>query len=370
MHARKNPYPVSVLVCFVVVLLLAGCRQPAREPSREQAATDVKAVVLVDNQDKRTVDIYIDGEVFTSYIYPADLEKPVLFPVKTALGTTITRGFPLAPREGDRVDHPHQVGIWFAYGDVNGYDFWGNSYAIPPEEKQQKGWILHRGVKRAESRDNKGVLELAMDWQVRPAENTDPVTLLQENTTYEFSGTGNIRQIDRITRLTAQQETVLLKDNKEGMYAIRLDRAFEYPSEEPLVLIDARGLPSEVKVLDNEVVSGNYRSSEGVEGLDVWGKRAGWVRLNGVIGEEKITIAFFDHRANPGHPACWHARGYGLFSVNNLGLGYFTEGKEELNFQLIIGESVTFRHRIYITSGYWASDEELNRVYQDFIQEP
>jgi len=143
-------------------------------------------------------------------------------------------------------------------------------------------------------------------------------------------------------------------------------RAFEYPSEEPLAFINAEGLPSEVKILNNEGVSGDYLSSEGVTGLDVWGKRAGWIRLNGIIGEEKITVAIFDHKQNPGHPACWHARDYGLFSVNNLGLAVFSEGREELNYSLIIGESVTFKHRLYITSGYWASDEELNRVFEDF----
>ena len=365
METRKFLLPFSLLLIAAFSLLISGCKKPAGEPSGHQMSSDFKAVVIVDNQDKQKVDIYIDGEIFTSYIYPADMEKPVLFPVKTAEGTVITRGFPLEPREGDRVDHPHQVGLWFNYGDVNGYDFWGNSYATPDEDKPHMGWILHRGVKKAESRDNVGVLELAMDWQVADG-SANPFTILQENTIYEFSGNNDIRQIDRITHLTAQEEDVLLKDNKEGMHAIRLDRAFEYPSEEPLAFIDAQGLPSEVKVLDNEGVSGHYRNSEGVEGLEVWGKRAGWVRLNGIIGEEKITVAIFDHKQNPGHPACWHARGYGLFSVNNLGLSVFSEGKEELNYSLTVGESVTFRHRTYITSGYWASDEELNQVFEDF----
>jgi hypothetical protein len=220
-------------------------------------------------------------------------------------------------------------------------------------------------VKKAETRDQVGVLELAMDWQVYGEEET-VFTILQENTTYGFSGDRATRMIDRITRLTAQEEDVLFKDTKEGLYAIRLDRAFEYPSEEPLIFTDAHGNPSEVEVLDNERATGEYRNSEGVTGIEVWGKRANWVRLNAVIGEEKITIAMFDHPQNPGAPAYWHAREYGLFAVNNLGQAAFTDGKVQLNYKLTAGESVTFRHRMYITSGYWAGDDELNALYEDF----
>jgi hypothetical protein len=367
MTIRQLPGIHTLSVLFVICCCLAtACKSPVKPGDASDKGKERKAVVIVDNQAKSRVDIYIDGEVFTSYIYPANLEKPVLFPVRTANNTVITRGYPLEPREGERVDHPHQVGLWFTYGDVNGYDFWGNSYAIPQEEKQKYGWIVHRGVKKAETRDQIGVLELAMDWQVKK-ENGTAFTILQENTTFKFRGDETTRWIDRITRLTAQEEDVIFKDNKEGLFAIRLDRPFEYPSEEPLEFIDASGKPSVVKVLDNEPAKGEYRNSNGVMGLDVWAKRATWVRLNGTVGEEKITVAIFDHTNNPGAPAYWHARGYGLFSVNNLGQTVFSEGKDSLNYHLKAGESVTFMYRLYITSGYWASDDELSNIYQDFI---
>ena len=369
MANRQLPGINSVILSFVIFCCMAAsCKSPDKPATVIDTGKERKAVVIVDNQEKQKVDIYIDGEIFTSYIYPANLEKPVLFPVRTANNTVITRGFPLEPREGERVDHPHQVGLWFTYGDVNGYDFWGNSYAIPQEQKQKYGWIMHRGVKKAETRDQIGILELAMDWQVKK-DNGAVFTILQENTTFKFRGDETTRWIDRVTRLTAQEEDVVFKDNKEGLFAIRLDRAFEYPSEEPLVFMDASGKPSEVRVLDNEKAKGEYKNSNGVVGLDVWAKRANWVRLNGTIGEEKITVAVFDHSKNPGAPAYWHARGYGLFAVNNLGQAIFSEGKESLNYHLKAGESVTFMHRVYITSGYWATDDELNNVCQDFISQ-
>ena len=73
-----------------------------------------------------------------------------------------------------------------------------------------------------------------------------------------------------------------------------------------------------------------------------------------------------DHDRNPGYPAYWHTREYGLFAVNNLGQSIFSKGKEELNYHLTAGESVTFKHRLYVTSGYWATDEELNSLFDDF----
>ena len=86
--------------------------------------------VTVKEADRR-VDVTVDGQPFTAYVWPTSLKKPVLYPIRTAKGTLVTRGFPLDPRPGERVDHPHHVGLWFNYGDVNGIDFWNNSDAIP-----------------------------------------------------------------------------------------------------------------------------------------------------------------------------------------------------------------------------------------------
>lgn len=68
----------------------------------------------------------IDGKLFTSYCWFDNVTKPVLYPVFTSAGTEITRGFPLKQRAGERNDHPHQIGMWLTYGNVDGNDFWGN----------------------------------------------------------------------------------------------------------------------------------------------------------------------------------------------------------------------------------------------------
>src|SRR5438132_11695523 len=108
-------------------------------------------IEVVPHEDLRRVDVLVDGKPFTSYIWPTTLKKPALYPVRAASGAVVTRGWPLDPRPGERVDHPHQVGLWFDHGDVNGLDFWNNSNAIPPERAAKMGTIVHRAVRRAES---------------------------------------------------------------------------------------------------------------------------------------------------------------------------------------------------------------------------
>ena len=87
------------------------------------------------------IDIFIGDKLFTSFLYPDSLEKPVLYPVHAANGTIVTRGFPLNTQPNDPTDHPHHIGIWFTFENVNGLDFWNNSYAIPKEKKHLYGWI-------------------------------------------------------------------------------------------------------------------------------------------------------------------------------------------------------------------------------------
>ena len=127
------------------------------------------------------VEVTVDGQPFTAYVWPERLAKPVLYPIRTARGTLVTRGFPLDPRPGERVDHPHHVGLWFNYGDVNGVDFWNNSEALAPAEQAKMGRILHRRVVSASSGRGQGELVVAADWRM-----PDGSTALAERTRFVF----------------------------------------------------------------------------------------------------------------------------------------------------------------------------------------
>jgi hypothetical protein len=159
-----------------------------------------------------------------------------------------------------------------------------------------------------------------------------------------------------------------MKDTKEGSFGIRVARQLELPSKEDITLTDARGNPTTVKKMSNEGVTGNYKSSEGVTGEAVWGKRAKWMDLYGRIGQEKISLIICDHPGNLSYPTYWHARGYGLFAANPFGVKDFTEGKEQLNYVIPAGKTLKLRYRIIISSGAHLADREINAFAEDFAK--
>jgi len=75
----------------------------------------------------------------------------------------------------------------------------------------------------------------------------------------------------------------------------------------------------------------------------------------------------FDHPRNPGYPAYWHARGYGLFAINPLGRKIFSQGKETLQYTLHRGEEAVFRYRVVIHSGK-LTDAAIDELGASFTQ--
>jgi hypothetical protein len=210
-----------------------------------------------------------------------------------------------------------------------------------------------------ESKQGKGSFVSSESWLMPSGKE-----ILSERSEYHITSSGSVRIIDRITTLTALDSAVNFKDTKEGMFGIRVARQLELPSGEGVILLDTNGNPSSIKDTLNTGVTGNYRSSEGVTGEAVWGTRAKWMELTGIIGTEKISVIVMDHPKNPGYPTYWHARGYGLFSANPLGWSDFTKGKEIFNFTIPSKKSATFRYRVIVSPGL--SDSEINAISEDF----
>ena len=344
----------GILTCAALVLGWAAATGSAG------AQTGVQ---VVPKPAEQRVDVLVDGKPFTAYIWPDRIKKPVLFPLRTAGDTVVTRGYPLEPRPGERVDHPHHVGLWFNHGDVNGVDFWNNSEDLKPEAAAKMGTIHHRRVVSSKSGADKGELEVAADW-VMP----DGSTVITEHARFVFGAGTGVRTIDRVTTLTAGATRVVFKDNKEGVIAVRVARALEEPATKPEVFTDAAGRPTTVAALDNAGVNGLYTSSEGITGGKVWSTRGRWVALSGRVGAEDVVLLMLDHPKNPGYPTHWHARGYGLFSANPLGAAVFSEGKERLDYTLEAGASGVFRHRLVIQTGPFSADK-AEAAWKAFVAE-
>ncbi len=317
-------------------------------------------IIKVNHQNK--IDVFIGDKIFTSFLYPDSLEKPVLYPVHAANGTIVTRGFPLNPQPGDPTDHPHHLGIWFNFENVNGLDFWNNSYAIPKDKKHLYGWI--RTDKIIETSDGeKGIISYDANWT-----NQQKKVLLEETTHLEFSGTTHQRIIDRVTILKADT-SVIFTDAKDGMYAIRLAHALQIPDKKDQEFKDDKGNVTIVKGGADNVANGNYITSEGKQGDSAWSSRGRWCKVYGKMGKDSISIIIIDHPKNPNYPTFWHARGYGLFAANPLGEKIFTNGKSFKNHTIKKGESVTFRFRIIIDDGSETiSSKKINEAADEFAK--
>ena len=92
----------SITIVLLIVILLISCITKPKITFDEQEA-------------EKRIDVMVDGKIFTSYRWPDNICKPILYPIFTSTGNEIARGFPILPRTGERFDHPHQIGMWLTY---------------------------------------------------------------------------------------------------------------------------------------------------------------------------------------------------------------------------------------------------------------
>src|SRR6476469_9041451 len=128
------------------------------------AQDKAKGFQMVDRNAQKQIDILYNGKLLTAYCYYDSVFKPFLFPLNTLDGITVTRGYPLQPRAGERTDHPHHTGMWLNYESVNGLDFWNNSTAIAPEKRNEYGTIKHTGIVVKKTSREGAVLVTTADW--------------------------------------------------------------------------------------------------------------------------------------------------------------------------------------------------------------
>jgi hypothetical protein len=279
-------------------------------------------------QAPNRISVEIGGRPYTTLFFGPNTTKPYLHPLRAASGTIVTRLYPMEHGEGETLDHPHHRGLWFAHGDVNGLDFWGNE----PGQSSHPGRIVLKKVLGVESGPKSGQVRVLFDWVDGAGK-----PLLEEARTMVFYSDPTLRTIDFDIRLKAI-ERVTFGDTKEGTFAIRLAPWLEEPAK------DQPTVPRR---------TGKMINAEGAVGEpNIWGKRSDWVDHYGETGGETIGVAIFDHPSNPRHPAYWHSRAYGLFAVNIFGLHDFQPNqKKDGSLTLAPGGVLRFRYRVIVHPG-------------------
>lgn len=310
----------ATLLCTAVALL---------------AAAPVQAQVkITPGQDR--IAIEIDGKPFGDLIYSADAWKPYLYPLRSASGKQVVRHYPMEKDyPGEPRDHNHHRGLWFAHGDVNGFDFWSSD--VLNRANPKFGKIVFNKLVSAKGGRKSGALQVLFDWK-----DPEGNTLIAETRTMTFHSDPVLRIVDVDIKLDPKLP-VKFGDTKEGTFGLRLAAPLQ----------EQRG-------------SGRMVNAEGASTeKEVWGTASAWVDYAGTLEDEKLGIAILDHPKNPGHPVRWHSRAYGLFAANPFGLAEFVRDKtKDGSVSAAPGQPLRYRYRVIIHPG----DAESARIGELYKQ--
>jgi len=300
---------ILLFAAFDLASALHLAATPARGAEQPIAITagDGKFVVTAGGQPFAEVD-------YRTYA------KPIVYPILGPGQVRMTRNHPMQPgTPGEATDHPHHKSMWFAHGDINGVSFWDERGKIITEKAE----LLDARTVRLE---NRLVDPKAPEGQI----------VCRETIVIRFGATDDARWIDWDATLHADPVALTFGDTKEGTMALRVHPSIQMEKNEKAGVTDANG-----KAIN----------SEGVEGPEVWGKRAQWVDFHGSIDGQPVGVAFLDHPQNFRHPTYWHARGYGLFAANPFGLSSFVGPNENGAHTVPQGENFRLRYRIVFHRG-------------------
>ncbi len=307
-----------------------------------------EAVTLKRTRD--TILVQIGGRPFTTYYFGPQSPKPYLHPLRSARGTIVTRGWPMVKNiPGESHDHPHHRAMFFAHGNINGIDFWGEETLSKKaqtargvyysSEDLPKGRTVFRRLEEDRGGSHSGQIRADFDL-VGPGLKV----IGEETQAYTFHGNKTERIIDCVFTLRANHGPLKLGDTKEGTFAIRVVHALNSP---PAQMVNSNGARGE---------------------KNIWGKKADWVDYYGDVKGEELGVAIFDNPHNLRHPTTWHARGYGLFAVNPFGLhDFYHNPKIDGSYTIPAGGSLTLRYEVLIHHGDYkkAGVAQAYRRYAD-----
>lgn len=220
------------------------------------------------------------GRVVMEFVFrdPAIL-RPHFRNLRAPDGAIVTRRHP--PAAPDPVDHATMhPGLWIAFGDVNGQDFWRNQARIE-----------HMTFSEAPTA-REGRLEFATENRFVTPDGTGIGTLTLRIAIRQ-EGDGYLVTCD--SRVKAGERELVFGEQEEMGFGVRL--AGE--------LIEKNG--------------GQVRNSDGVTGAKAaWGKVADWCDYSKPIEGRRVGAAVFAHPGNP-RRSWWHVRDYGLITANAFG---------------------------------------------------
>ena len=255
--------------------------------------------------------VTVAGKPVATYLYADEkIQRPYFAHVKSPGGIQVTRNHPpIAGKDRDDHDTMHP-GIWMAFGDLDGEDFWRN-----------KGRVVHE----------KFVTE--------PTGGPGKGTFAVRNRYERADGELVCHETCRITFLVRPEGYLLVWDS-----TFSANREFYFGDQEEMGLAFRVTTPIAV---DN---GGTMRDSQGREnGKGIWGKTAAWCDYSGAVDDRRIGMTLMCHPENF-RPSWMHARDYGFIAANPFGRKAFTKG-EPSKVVVTPGEKLRLRYGVLIHEG-------------------
>ncbi len=258
------------------------------------------AVTAVKSNSK--IDILINNNLFTSYIFSQDEKYPFFFPVNGPSNASVT-----SMRNGN---YPHHSSLFFGCDKVNGGNYW--------QEGLDRGQIISLRAEIIESGADKVVIEDECIWK-RPGANS-PIKDLRKITIQALSD--EVFQLDFDVTMEMLLDVTILKNN-HSLFSGRMDPDLAVINGG--VMINAEG----------------QRSEKGT-----FGQASPWIDYSGKRGDKIEGMAIMQHPSNKWYPSPWFTRDYGFFSPTPM---YWPE--DDKGILLKKGEVIKLRYRVLVHSG-------------------
>jgi hypothetical protein len=247
-----------------------------------------------------------EQEIATYVFSDEKILRPFFANVRTPGGVKVSRNFP--PIAGtDQTDHDTMhPGIWLAFGDISGNDFWRNKAKV-----QHVGFI-------------------------------EPPT--SEDSTARF--VQQKRYLDPEGNQVCNERCQCIVRVMHGGVLIEIDSTFSSNREFFFGDQEEMGLGIRVATEITEKRGGRITDSEGRSGAgEVWSQPSSWCNYSGQIREAKVGMTILCHPEN--FRASWmHARDYGVIAANAFGRSAMGKGPPDKTI-VRPGETLRLRYGVY-----------------------
>jgi hypothetical protein len=273
----------------------------------------------------------VDGEAVAKYVYDDEVvRRPYFASVRAPGGVQVTRNHP--PIEGtDATDHAtYHPGIWMAFGDLGGSDYWRN-----------KARAMHGGFLE-EPRGGDGHGSFAV--RNRYVDEQDPQKTV-------------CREECRVDFYVRPNGYLLVWDSTFS----NDERSFAFGDQEEM------GLGVRVATPITEQNGGTIRDSESRTTAEaIWGKTAAWCDYSGIIDGRRIGVTLLCHPDNF-RPSWMHARDYGLLTANPFGREAFGHGAKS-SVVVEPGDSLRLRYGVLLYAARPGNAPAPEAAFEDYVE--